>query len=104
MKEPIKAGDICVVIDGLLGKESPNIGLVVVTTAYIGDHSKFGRIWRCKASGAIVGQSPKFRSIEPGEADFAQAWLKKVQPPSPRVDEVQISFEEKSDREALKTP
>ena len=49
MREPIKAGDLAEVIDGLLGKDSPNIGLIVRVVQYVGDERTYGRIWRCEA-------------------------------------------------------
>ena len=79
MSEPIKAGDLCEVIDGLLGKASPNLGLIVKVLAYVGDHSKFGRIWRCEAEYAELGQLGV--NIPPGSVDFAQSWLRKIEPP-----------------------
>lgn len=79
--EPIKAGDRCEVIDGLLGKASPNLGLIVIVLAYVGDHSKHGRIWRCEAEYAERGQPGDGRA-PPGTADFAQSWLRKL-PPDP---------------------
>lgn len=86
MNEPIKAGDRCEVIDGLQGKASPNLGLIVKTLFYIGDHSKFGRIWRCEAEYAERGQPgedvPGRPKLEGGQADFAQSWLRKL-PPDP---------------------
>ncbi len=94
MNEPIKAGDLAEVIDGLEGKASPNLGLVVRVLSYMGDHSKHGRIWRCEAEYAVLGQpGGKIDSegtflpgsgITPGIADFAQYWLRKINPPVPK--------------------
>lgn len=78
MSEPIKAGDLCQVIDGFLGKDSPNIGLIVKVMSYVGDHSKFGRIWRCDAQYAQRAQPGA--DVPGGMTDFAQAWLKKLPP------------------------
>lgn len=80
MNEPIKAGDMCEVIDGLQGKDSPNLGLIVKVLSCVGEHSKFGRIWRCDAEYATRGQPGK--DVPGGAADFAQSWLKKLPPPS----------------------
>lgn len=79
MNEPIKAGDRCEVIDGLQGKDSPNIGLIVIPRQYVGDHSKFGRIWRCEAEYSERGQIGTDK-VPPGMADFAQSWLRKLPP------------------------
>ena len=79
MSEPIKAGDLCEVIDGLQGKDSPNIGLVVSVRHFVGEHSKHGRIWRCEAEYATRGQEGD--NVPPGLADFAQSWLRKIEPP-----------------------
>lgn len=77
--DPIKAGDLCEVIDGANGQQSPNIGLLVTVKQYIGDHSQYGRIWRCEAEYAELMQSGV--NVPPGQADFAQSWLRKIQPP-----------------------
>lgn len=84
MTTPIKAGDLCEVVDGLNGKASPNIGLVVRVLAYVGDHSKHGRIWRCEAEYAELGQPGV--NVPPGAADFAQSWLRKIEPPTQDTD------------------
>lgn len=80
MSEPIKAGDLAEVIDGLLGKSSPNLGLIVRVLSYVGDHSQHGRIWRCEAEYAVLGQTGV--GVPAGSADFAQAWLRKIEPPA----------------------
>ena len=56
MTEPIKSGDRAEVIDGYYGKDSHNIGLIVEVGTCQGEHSKFGRIWRCQAEYAERGQ------------------------------------------------
>ena len=83
MKEPIKAGDLAVVVDGLLGKDSPNIGLVVTVRQYVGDEVTFGRIWRCETE---YGERIQKRDSVPlGLTDFAQSWLRKIQPPQAKL-------------------
>lgn len=78
MNEPIKAGDLAEVIGGLSGAASPNLGLIVRVLAYVGDHSVHGRIWRCEAEYAELGQPGV--DVPPGAADFAQDWLRKLPP------------------------
>lgn len=80
MKEPIKAGDLAEVINGLHGAKSPNLGLVVKVIAFVGEHSKHGRIWRCEAEYASLGQIGTDR-VPARMADFAQDWLRKIEPP-----------------------
>ena len=78
MNEPIKAGDRAVVISGLLGDKSPNIGLIVMVKQYVGDEHTLGRIWRCEAEyGERFNERPH---IPLGLLDFAQSWLKKLPP------------------------
>ena len=79
MKEPIKAGDLAEVIDGLQGRASPNLGLIVRVKTCVGEHSQHGRIWRCEAEYAVIGQPGV--DVPTGAADFAQAWLRKIEPP-----------------------
>ena len=87
MKSPINAGDLCEVINGVLGKDSPNIGLIVEVLRYVGDDPAYGRIWRCKAEFAEQwrhhpnARPTKEINVPAGTADFAQDWLKKIEPP-----------------------
>lgn len=81
MQEPIKAGDQAEVINGSKGKDSPNIGLIVTVRQLVHECPQLGRIWRCEAEYAdriVLG--PKC-TCPPGMADFAQDWLRKIQPP-----------------------
>jgi hypothetical protein len=79
MNEPIKAGDLAEVVSGLLGENSPNIGLIVKVVSYVGDEISLGRIWRCEAEyGQRIQQRP---NIPIGYIDFAQSWLRKINPP-----------------------
>ena len=87
MSAPIQAGDLAEVISGVLGEHSPNKGLIVKVLSYVGDDPFYGRIWRCEAEFA---EQWRFHpdavptqqiSVPPGVADFAQSWLKKIEPP-----------------------
>lgn len=80
MKEPIKAGDLAEVINGLLGEKSPNLGLIVKVLHMAGEHSLYGRIWACDAEFATRGQ-PGAEGIPPNVVEFAQDWLRKIEPP-----------------------
>ena len=79
MNEPIKAGDLAEVISGKYGTASPNIGLIVSVVCLQGEHSLYGRIWRCEAEYGEPGQSGI--NVPPGHLDFAQDWLRKIKPP-----------------------
>lgn len=85
MKAPLQAGDMAEVISGLQGAESPNIGLIVKVVAFVGEHSKHGRIWRCEAEYATRGQIGTDK-VPGGVADFAQSWLRKIEPPKPTTN------------------
>lgn len=76
MREPIKSGDKCLVISGALGDKGPNVGKEVVVGKLRGEHSQFGRIWRCHGEGLTT----EYGGIGT-EADFAQSWLQKIEPP-----------------------
>lgn len=87
-QEPIKAGDMCHVISGMSGPDSPNVGLVVEVVQLVGECPQLGRIWRCKAEYAerlVLGDKC---TCPPGHADFAQPWLRKIQPPGQTKPEV----------------
>lgn len=79
MREPIKAGDLAEVIDGMRGKASPNLGLIVRVLSYEGDHTVYGPIWRCEVEFVELGQFGSRHT--PGTAHFAQSWLRKIEPP-----------------------
>jgi len=75
----IRAGDLAEVIGGMLGEKSPNLGLIVRVKEFRGEHSQFGRIWRCEAEFAERGQPGV--NVPDGAVDFAQDWLRKIEPP-----------------------
>ena len=75
MIEPIKAGDKAEVIDGALGKASPNIGKIVRVVSFRGEHSVYGRIWKAQADNLVSEYGATGDSC-----DFAQSWLRKIPP------------------------
>ena len=81
-------GVLCEVVGGILGEKSPNIGLVVRVTRYIGYREKtsqsdphFGKVWEAEAE---YSEAPSFqritRDISPGKRDFLEHWLKPLPP------------------------
>jgi hypothetical protein len=80
MMEPIKSGDLCEVIAGALGSVGPNVGKRVTVGTLRGEHSTFGRIWRCHGQGIVT----EFGALGT-EADFAQSWLRKLPPTAPHA-------------------
>lgn len=77
--EPIKAGDLCEVISGLGRHKSPNLGLFVKAISTVGDHSLYGRVWRCE--GPHVQQLTDTGTYQvTGWADFPVTWLRKIKP------------------------
>ena len=91
MNEPIKSGDLCEVIGGALGTTGPNIGKRVTVGQLRGDHSVHGRIWRCHGPGLVT----EYGALG-NEADFAQAWLRKLPPqaaPAPAGQREKVASE-----------
>ena len=80
MREPIKAGDLAEVINGMLGKASPNIGLIVKVLSRVYECPQLGVIWRCDAEYG-VRHDPTRAKVPSGSLDFAQDWLRKINPP-----------------------
>lgn len=76
---PIQAGDVCQVVNGMLGAKSPNIGLMVTVVARVYECPQLGVIWRCDAEYAV--QHDETRVKQPGQMDFAQSWLRRIPPP-----------------------
>ena len=80
MSEPIKSGDVCEVIAGALGNHGPNIGKRVTVVSLRGEHTAFGRIWRCSGTGLTTEYGATGT-----QCDFAQAWLRKLPPVEPHA-------------------
>ena len=78
--KPIQAGDLAEVISGMLGDKSPNKGLIVKVIHRAYECPQLGVIWRCEAEFGI--QHDTTRVITPGVLDFAQSWLKRIEPPA----------------------
>ena len=76
MSKPVSAGCRAEVVGGLLGRESPNLGLIVRVLHARGEHSVFGPIWRCEAEYAERAQEG--RNVPAGQVDFAQDWLRRL--------------------------
>lgn len=78
MKEPIKSGDLAIIIDSIDGINGHTVGKTVTVGQRMGEHSQHGVIWKVHGKNLIseyggVGDS----------ADCAQAWLKKIEPDAP---------------------
>jgi len=83
MNEPIKAGDDCLVVGGLGRSKSPNIGKRVKVASAQGEHSRYGRVWRCTGEGVCqLGDAGNY--VVTGWADFPVSWLQKIDPLAPK--------------------
>lgn len=91
MSEPIKAGDRCIVVQGLGCGKSPNVGLTVTAGQLQGEHSKYGRVWRCHGKG-IKQLADHGGYVDCGWADFPAAWLRKL--PSVAANDKQFEQQE----------
>lgn len=76
MTEPIKKGDMAIIIAGALGDKGPNIGKTVTVGMFQGEHSVHGRIWRVYGDGLTSEYG-----ASGSELDCAQSWLRKIEPP-----------------------
>jgi hypothetical protein len=89
--KPIQAGDLCIVVGGLGQRKSPNLDLTVTVISLQGEHSQYGRIWRCK--GEFIKQLTDAGTyIVTGEADFAQSWLQKIEPPKAKIKSAELGL------------
>jgi hypothetical protein len=81
MSNKVAIGVLCEVINGLLGKDSPNLGLIVRVTKFIGHHEVFGPVWEASNE---YGERPEFsevhRPVPPGHQDYAESWLRPLPP------------------------
>lgn len=88
--EPLKVapGVLCEVVNGIYGEKSPNLGLIVKVTRYVGYREKksaadphFGKVWEAEAEYAEAPSEQKIsRQIDPGRRDFLEHWLKPLPP------------------------
>jgi hypothetical protein len=83
MATPIQSGDLCEVVAGLGRDKSPNLGLTVRVVSLRGEHSQHGRIWRCEGPG-VHQLTDAGTYVVTGMADFAQSWLRKIEPDGPK--------------------
>lgn len=99
MTEPIKAGDTCIVIGGASGShDEANRGRRVIVLSAQGEHSRFGRIWRCRTQDGlplkiIHGIFVNEGSVGVNEGDFAASWLQKADPQVPGQSTTQKDWE-----------
>ena len=93
MNEPLKAGDLAIVIDGLNGLESPNINKIVTVGKLIGEHSRLGRMRHCVGPD-IIQMDAAGQYIKTGNADFPIAWLKKIEPPPLKAKDKNLEVSE----------
>lgn len=76
---------MCVVIDGLAGNKSPNIGkFVTITNRVYGDHGLdhrvYGPMYTCIGQNlTILADDGAY--VQVTKADFAGIWLKRIDPP-----------------------
>lgn len=82
MSAPLQAGDLAEVVGGLGRGKSPNIGQRVKVVSFQGEHSQHGRIWRCTGDG-VQQLTDAGTYVVTGWADFAQSWLRKIEPDAP---------------------
>lgn len=77
--KPIQAGDFAEIIRGLGRDKSPNIGKRVRVVSLQGEHSQFGRIWRCTGEG-VQQLADGGTYVVTGWADLPASWLRKIEP------------------------
>lgn len=80
MKKPIQAGDLAEVIGGMLGAQSPNLGLIVKVKHRVFECPVLGVLWRCEAEFGVRARDDRPK-VPSGQLDFAQDWLRKIEPP-----------------------
>ena len=90
MKQPIKAGDLCKVVGGVMRAKSPNINKTVMVESHQGEHTTLGVMWRCNIAGAE--KLEQFDGSISTVADFPAQWLEKIKPDAlpPKVKVVEL--------------
>ena len=81
--EPLKAGDLAIVIQGAKGEESKNVGKIVTVGKTYGEWPLFGRIVY------IIGyQLVQLDGKVVSECILPVKWLKKIEPPTVKTKKV----------------
>ena len=88
MKEPIKSGDLCKIIDSVDGVNGHSVGKTVTVGKMAGEHAVYGIVWRVHGSGLISEYGGTGDSV-----DCPAIWLKKIEPP-PLPGKTQIKEKE----------
>jgi hypothetical protein len=81
----IYTGVLCRVIGGT---DNLNIGKIVRVASLQGEHSVYGRIWRCTTEGELL--VTEFGAIGIS-ADFAQDWLEPLPPVTTKPEQERIA-------------
>ena len=81
--EPLKAGDLAIVIQGAKGEESKNVGKIVTVGKTYGEWPLFGGIVY------IIGyQLVQLDGKVVSECIIPVKWLKKIEPPTVKTEKV----------------
>lgn len=80
MTEPIKKGDLCIIIDGYLKEESPNIGKIVTVGKIAIEHPLFGPMVEISGEALIISSGDDIRTSD--KVNIPVKWLKKIEPPT----------------------
>lgn len=69
----VKQGDLAEVVQSIDGH---SVGMIVQVTQFMGEHSQYGPIWRCRSNDDIVTEYGAVGKT----ADFADDWLRPLKP------------------------
>lgn len=75
MTEPIKKGDLCLIVKGF-NEDSPNVGKIVTVGKTVIEHPLFGRMVEISGAELIIENRPTSNTC-----NIPVAWLKKIEPP-----------------------
>lgn len=84
MIKPLGAGDVCIVINGLAGDKSPNLGRIVVIDKRVYgehglDHREYGPVYSCIGKDlSILTDTGEYQTTT--KCDFPGIWLKRIDP------------------------
>lgn len=78
MTEPLKKGDLAIIIDGYNGDKSPNIGKIVTVGNIAIEHPLFGPMVEIHGADLVIENRPSG-----GKCNIPKKWLKKIEPPKP---------------------
>ena len=97
MIRPLSSGDICIIVCGMNGTNSPNVGkLITIDKRVYGDHGldhrMFGPVYACIGRDlTVLDNGGEYRTVS--KCDIPGIWLKRIDGTSPAAQNSVVTSE-----------